>query len=65
MAWQLIETAPKTGEILTYGPETGVYVSTWNANSNNWCEAKGEEYWTYDDPTHWMPVPAPPGHTTR
>jgi hypothetical protein len=59
--WQPIDTAPKDGtKILTCGPKSGRYVSVWNKNGMNWAEAGGEEYWTYNDPTHWMPLPDKP-----
>jgi hypothetical protein len=69
--WRPIETAPKDGtEVLLYCPEQGVARGRWND-----CRyaSNPRPYWTNDaerlfgvsrtrsdQPTHWMPLPAPP-----
>lgn len=55
--WLPISTAPKDKAILTYGPSCGIYVTFWDV-CGEWCEAGGEEHWTYE-PTHWCPLPEP------
>jgi len=68
--WQPIETAPKDGTaILIYEPPPNwptekvgvVYVVVWESDYvKAWVEADGERYRTFDDSTHWMPLPQPP-----
>jgi len=58
--WKPIETAPKTAPILVYTIDGGIDVVWWQRDFLD-----GSEYWqneAYDDPqpTHWMPLPAPP-----
>ena len=62
--WQPIETAPKDGRwVLCWGHNAGVVESMiwhWNDDSKD-----GNWYWYEGDcprtqPTHWMPMPAPP-----
>jgi hypothetical protein len=67
--WQPIETAPKDGTRIIVAKQSG-YVMAW-ASSAYWFERQykdREKYsgWTdgFDTlatPTHWMPLPAPPG----
>ena len=64
--WQTIDSAPKDGtHILAYGKGYGQYthVTWWVPHIAAKC---GERYgWHYPqngwmEPTHWMPLPAPP-----
>lgn len=55
MTWQPIETAPRDGsEILCY--EDGMVRVCWNFGTNTWDFGDS----IMDNPTHWMPLPAPP-----
>lgn len=65
MEWKPIETAPKDGSrVLTYryGFRESMAVAWFN---NSGC---GVERWVpvngsaWPDPTHWMPLPAPPSN---
>lgn len=73
MDWQPIETAPKDGTaILTVVAGFEPSVSQWvdRKVKARWCidpetfmeQAHFEEYFwnTRYEPTHWMPLPAPP-----
>lgn len=68
--WQPIETAPLDKEILIHCPARGVVRGRWNDNR---YATNPRPYWTHDrehvfgvretrldQPTHWMPLPAPP-----
>ncbi len=68
MEWQPIETAPRDAtHVLGYadGEMTTVYWTTWGG----WSLVAPGGYAEEDDwePTHWMPLPAPPhiSHETR
>jgi len=58
--WRPIETAPKDGtEVLVYC--SGFYVSSFTSGS--WYDPGAPEFdilGTGLEPTHWMPLPAPP-----
>jgi ribosomal protein S1 len=67
--WQSIDTAPKDGTVVkvvsatkrgifTYYP----YPITSAFHNGKWCWKLDKEDWTSFDPqpTHWMPLPAPP-----
>ena len=60
MSWQPIETAPKDGtEVLLCEPLSGGYHfivvgAFWR--QLDWITGGGRQV----DPTHWMPLPAPP-----
>jgi len=70
--WQPIETAPKDRRILLYQSGGGgeYYTPAWQKIFtgfwwDDWYE--NEHFWTADEdrgfevnPTHWMPLPAPP-----
>lgn len=66
MEWLPIESAPKNGDpLLVYGD--GSYtVAWWSDGVDEWRDV-GDIGWAgmYGDdgnqPTHWMPLPAPPG----
>ncbi len=62
--WQPIETAPRDGgPILAWGPcWIDVEIISWAIGHDVWQEGPGGDYvdagW---EPTHWMPLPTPPG----
>jgi hypothetical protein len=60
MNWQPIETAPKDGrEILGAVGQSyqgGVVVIQWSDGLDAWLDWD-RDFW---EPTHWMPLPAPP-----
>jgi hypothetical protein len=65
MTWQPIETAPKDTAILIYS--SGYNVAHYNTAYERWCTytdgrgTAGERLLnSWDFPTHWMPLPAPP-----
>lgn len=61
MNWQPIETAPKdTTEILVYGDER-IFLVYWYLDE--WINGDVTLGWAEIDPTHWMPLPSPPGDT--
>lgn len=87
MQWQPIETAPKDGTlVLLFRPsahEWGrVAPGKWHANEHaasprpfwdGWLKIGARSEWREWQPTHWMPLPAPPltantganGHAAR
>ena len=69
MEWQPIETAPKDGtHILGFG--SGAWTPNGCAETFSGVDYFGNPYWVlcirndaesdYWEPTHWMPIPAPP-----
>lgn len=73
MEWRPIETAPKEGSFLVFGGkwigesddgqnESYSGVAMVNRNSRpRFYVANEDEFWPYiSNPTHWMPLPAPP-----
>jgi hypothetical protein len=60
--WQPIDTAPRDTQILLFVPPSGVYIG------EGWTDHTRDEKpaYFYDlevgeiQPTHWMPLPAPP-----
>lgn len=69
MSWLPIETAPKDGTrvILWDGEEVRTGGCRWESWYNEWVEAVvpvGYENGVsaVDNPTHWMPLPEPPGN---
>ena len=64
MRWQPIETAPKDGtEVLMFCAFVDEMVTAlWSYN--NWslvqCGVYADDSYLFSDPTHWMPLPAPP-----
>ena len=64
--WKPIDTAPKDGtRILAFWPDSGDGVDN-EAEARTWWENdRWENPWgssLYDPPpTHWMPLPPPPG----
>jgi hypothetical protein len=73
VGWRPIETAPKDGTPVLVGHEQAVFSAWWekdgtqtNTNHPGWVDGTTnsyEEYTTYE-PTHWMPLPAPPATAT-
>lgn len=65
MEWQPIETAPKDGtRILMYGiPGFEILIGFWNDYHipEHWCYSEESLYKNNGNPTHWMPLPPPPG----
>ena len=70
LEWQPIETAPKDGTRLILLRGKGVVCGYWNDDK---YIQKSQPYWSHDQeriwgvrdaktnqPTHWMPLPAPP-----
>ena len=59
--WQPIETAPKDGsDILIWQPkEDEQFVVYWDDVEDGWRFSP--RHVLADEPTHWMPLPAPPG----
>lgn len=67
LKWRPIATAPKTGEIrLLACPQGIVVIGFWGWGG---VSRKGQNCWRHSgnwralraQPTHWMPVPHPPG----
>lgn len=63
--WQPIETAPRDEEVYILAIREGAkvpFVASYDADFDNWftfngaLEACGQKF----EPTHWMPLPAPP-----
>lgn len=75
--WQPFDTAPEDGsEILVWREDAGVFTAEHRPSACeccNWPETCGDELWfsaagedlTDDLPTHWMPLPPPPGEDTQ
>lgn len=68
--WQPISTAPKDGTIidLWLGPPYNQRLADHKFSEGNWAglefnEYEDEDRWVerYWEPTHWMPLPLPPG----
>lgn len=63
MEWHPIETAPKNGTLVllvqkrSASPFFGYFVAYWDDESDEW-KFHIEGY--VREPTHWMPLPAPP-----
>ena len=74
--WQPIETAPKDGRtILVFGKpdnlvisgdelltfkQAAIYTAAWDEIDSAFCLSGGSWLGPFVDPTHWMPLPAPP-----
>lgn len=58
--WRTMESAPRDGaEVLLYFGKNispKVLSGSFNQGEDKWCCT----YCSYDDPTHWMPLPSPP-----
>ncbi len=58
--WQPIETAPKDTAVLVY--HAGFSVAHFNTTLSRWIGYDFESSsFRQFPPTHWMPLPAPPG----
>jgi hypothetical protein len=66
MDWLAIETAPKDGSrFLAVHAKSCVIAITWYGKTSHvplygWCEGEDCEDVDLWQPTHWMPLPAPP-----
>ena len=58
MEWQPIETAPKDGRNVLIFNEDGIEIGWWSRGTSEWC--RQDMYLSTAQPTHWMPLPAPP-----
>jgi len=65
--WQDISSAPMDGtEILVFVPDDGQGVAFWIVEARSprtgWCAGTDESgpLFLQTEPTHWMPLPAPP-----
>ena len=62
MEWQDIATAPKDGtRFLAYQKGEPIQECWWCEDFPEWQGWQNDNDWDSDpDPTHWMPLPAPP-----
>jgi len=63
--WQPIATAPKDGTtVLLFAPGWDSAKTGWTFGKDDWqdCPFHHHGYPAYE-PTHWMPLPAPPSPT--
>lgn len=68
IAWQPIETAPKDGSDVLLAGAFGIRIGNWGPHGRhrrkpveyNGRLSNFERAWSEVDPTHWMPLPAPP-----
>ena len=69
--WQPIETAPKDGTRVLLTEEWGVVIGRWCEEAQlglceegpGWQVFECDDCWysvAAENPTHWMPLPAPP-----
>lgn len=57
--WQPMETAPREDcKDALLATNEGVQIGWWSAQNECWLTYEGK--YTWGDPTHWMPLPAPP-----
>ena len=65
--WQPIETAPKDGKNILISNDRGMFVAAFDADwdlDGWWLVSDGKDHerpLRGNDPTHWMPLPKPPG----
>lgn len=62
LEWRPIESAPKDGTVLMlWIPEYkyGVAFGYWSETLKEWLD--DEDGCAIKEPSHWMPLPAPPG----
>jgi hypothetical protein len=61
-AWQPIETTPKTARArIVWCPERrNAYVVSWSELLPGWIFFGGGGWALREEPSHWMPLPAPP-----
>jgi hypothetical protein len=68
MNWQPIETAPKDGTSVLLADNDEIQICQWSERNvfgvREWCyghcEGEYNSRYTFDCPTHWMPLPEPP-----
>ena len=68
--WQPIDTAPKDGSrILAWEPGHAPYIADFDdygwLTTEDWAGDGTGYYIPVCEPTHWMPLPAPPRDATR
>jgi len=67
--WQPIETAPKDGTCVLLLCPHGQYVSWWDTEPIEWWMVSDNKFEPRPirgaAPTHWQPLPAPPGSGGR
>jgi DNA-binding XRE family transcriptional regulator len=63
--WQPIETAPKDGEAVLLGHSNASFSGWWDQRSGGWVDGCTDAFdeLSHYEPTHWMPLPAPPSST--
>lgn len=62
--WQTIDTAPLDGTSVLLSCDGTVFEGEYHADANGWWLANSDptDYWDGQVfPTHWMPLPLPPG----
>lgn len=66
MKWQPIETAPEDTPVLIFDGNmicVAEFSKYWKGHAGDWdCVGAGGYEWdnTFDNPTHWMPLPDAP-----
>lgn len=71
--WRPIASAPKDGASLLlygrqtqphpdvdHGPKSFVFTGYWDPIDDGWCSSSSTWQGPFFEPTHWMPLPAPP-----
>lgn len=58
--WRGIETAPKLTRVLGYWPSRDTCI-VYLDSDGDWTDAQHDRIVVMDPPTHWQPLPAPPG----
>ena len=64
MEWQPIETAPLDGTAFIVADETGARVVSFQPSIGAFSPGGGNIFNWSENPTHWMPLPAPPDRPT-
>jgi len=61
--WQPIATAPRSGKwVLVWWPFVTDTPFVAYRVEGRWHAATAGDTWSDSEPTHWMPLPAPPEH---
>lgn len=63
MEWMPIESAPKDQTILLYGAKRLEICVGMNHSRDGWVTDTTSEWASMYPPTHWMPLPPPPGQS--
>jgi hypothetical protein len=61
MAWQPIESAPKDGTRVMLADAEWTDIGRWRIESQLWMDDDDAGWTDPFWPTHWMPLPPPPG----